>query len=146
MFTLDTQCGNWIQSITCTSTGGPVTTIKTWNYEITELLSTKYLLDNGTVTDEAPPGMVCFETPFNNVYVKQFNIADAGVDQDSFVDALFENIPVDAATGLFAVDVFLDGRVLYENDPTNWFTKTGDTIQISQKLTEGVQLTIKFIY
>ena len=146
MFTLNTQCGTWIQSTICDSPGGPVTTLKEWNYEITELLSTRYILMDGTVTDEAPEGLVCFEEPFSKVYVKQFNVDNAGVGQDTFTDPLFEKIPVDGSTGLHGVDVILDGRNLYENDLFNWFTKTGDTIVINQTLTDGVQLTIKFYY
>lgn len=146
MFTLNTQCGTWLESIQCRSDDGPVTTLNEWNYEITTILSTKYLLSDGSTTDTPPAGMVCPYQPFGNVYVKQFNVDNANVGQDTFTDPLFEQIPTDPNTGLFAVDVILDMNCLYENALFNWFTKTGDTIQINQPLTEGVLLTIKFIY
>lgn len=146
MFTLNTQCGTWIQSTICDSLGGPVTTLKEWNYEITELLSTKYILSDGTVTDEAPEGLVCFDEPFSKVYVKQFNMLNDNLGEDTFTDTMFRNIMKDPVTGLANVDVLLDMNNLYENAHHNWFTLNDDTIQINQPLTDGVQLTIKFYY
>ena len=93
MFTLNTQCGTWIQSAICDSPGGPVTTLKEWNYEITELLSTRYILMDGTVTDEAPEGLVCFEEPFSKVYAKQFINIATGAQTHSW------DITTDSAAG-----------------------------------------------
>lgn len=79
-------------------------------------------------------------------YVKQFNMENENLGDDTFVDPLFLNIMKDASTGLANVDVLLDMNSLYENAAYNWFTLNDDTIQINQPLTDGVQLTIKFNY
>lgn len=148
MLTLNTQCGTWLFSKICQSNDGPVTTIEEWDYKLTEILSTRYLLADGTSTIEAPEGLVCplNSEPFSNVYVKQFNIDNADIGKNELVDPLFALIPVDVNTGLHAVDVIIDMVQLYENALYNWFTISGDTITLNQPITDGVQVMVKFIY
>lgn len=144
MLTLNTQCGTWLFSRICQSNDGPVTTIEEWDYKLTERLSTRYLLADGTSTTEQPAGLDC--TSGCNVYVKQFNIDNADIGNNELVDPLFALIPIDVNTGLHAVDVIIDMVQLYENALYNWFTISGDTITLNQPITDGVQVMVKFNY
>lgn len=144
MLTLNTQCGTWLFSRICQSNDGPVTTIEEWDYKLTERLSTRYLLADGTSTTEQPSELDCASGC--NVYVKQFNIDNADVGNHEIVDPLFKLIPIDVITGLHAVDVIINMVQLYENALYNWFTISGDTITLNQPITEGVQVMVKFNY
>lgn len=144
MLTLNTQCGTWLFSRICQSNDGPVTTIEEWDYKLTERLSTRYLLADGTSTTEQPSGLDCASGC--NAYVKQFNIDNADIGNNELVDPLFALIPIDVNTGLHAVDVIIDMVQLYENALYNWFTISGDTITLNQPITDGVQVMVKFNY
>lgn len=144
MFTLNTQCGTWLFSRICQSNDGPVTTIEEWDYKLTERLSTRYLLADGTSTTEQPAGLDCASGC--NVYVKQFNIDDADVGNNELVDPLFAFIPIDVNTGLHAVDVIIDKFLLYENALYNGFSISGDTIILNQNIELGVPVMVKFNY
>jgi len=108
-----------------------------------------HLTDPGPVIDlltYSCPHCSAHEVGELKTYVKQFNMENENLGDDTFVDPLFLNIMKDASTGLANVDVLLDMNSLYENADYNWFTLKYNTIQINKPLTDGVHLTIKFNY